>query len=265
MEERVRSVGLSAFEVFMRTRSQAFVALLSLLALAAIPSQAMAQVRRPGIRRGTPPPSAPLPPQAPAVANALSYHRARWSVEGYSLISTYQVPVGNGVSSSTSFGGGTHGGFRLNNHYSIGVDGTAAYSSSPITSETVEAGVRYMPLSLEGSLRPFFDARGMFTHMYDEYSSQGAGIGFSQFDQYSRYSRGLGAIAGAGVERSITRSLSLTTEILAMRSRMTAYRVTGPGTIPAGTSYSITSFRYTLGLKYNRMSIMRQTQNTNLR
>jgi hypothetical protein len=46
-----------------------------------------------------------------------------------------------------------------------------------------------------------------------------------------------------------------------MRNRMTTYRMTGLATIPSGaTSYWMTSFRYTLGLRYNPVSVLHQAQ-----
>jgi hypothetical protein len=82
-----------------------------------------------------------------------------------------------------------------------------------------------------------------------------------QFAEEARFSRGLGSVAGAGFEYSITRSLSLTTELSAMRNRMTTYRLTGPVAIPTGGStYWMTLFRYTLGFKYNPVRALNMIQ-----
>jgi hypothetical protein len=64
----------------------------------------------------------------------------------------------------------------------------------------------------------------------------------------SRYSSGWGAVAGAGVEYGITNTLSLTSELLATHSRMTAHDVLAPATQP---TYGLTTMRVVLGLRYN--------------
>jgi hypothetical protein len=109
---------------------------------------------------------------------------------------------------------------------------------------------------MDQALRPFFDVRAAYMHMYDLYaipiagSVSGRGLNH-QFVQEARYSRGFGSVVGAGLEYSLTRSLSLTTALTAMRNRMTTYRLSGPANVPNGSTYWMTSFRYSLGLKFN--------------
>lgn len=231
----------------MRTR------VLVLAALVALPSVASAQrLPRPRVgRRPTPEPAA-LPPQAEPVAKALAYKRSRWSAEGYMLVSRFQVPEPTGgVTAYTSVGSGTHADYRYTDHWSASIDLTASLIGSPTRAETAELGTRYSPLSWDQPLRPFFDVRAGYMHMFDPFSfasfgdpaAPGAGSA-------SRYTRGFGAVTGGGFEYSLTRSLALTSAVSVMRSRMSTYRIT-PGTIPNGTTFWMTTVRYTLGLKFS--------------
>ena len=228
----------------MRTR-------MLLIALVAVPSISIAQ--RPPIprvgRRPTPEP-ATLPPQAEPVARALAITRSRWSIEGYSLVSHFQVPTpGGGIAAYTSVGSGTHGDYRYGQHLSATVDLTASILGSPANYETAEVGTRYAPLNWDEPLRPYFDLRAGFMHMFDPFSAPtfadlSYGVGGS------RYSRGFGGVTGAGFEYALSRSFALTTELSVMRSHMTTYHIT-TGSIPTGTRFWLTTVRYTLGFKFN--------------
>lgn len=244
----------------MRTRAVVAIALLVL------PAGLTAQrLPRPPIRRGTPPQAAPLPPEAAPVARALAYKRSRWSGEVYSLINAVQFPTADGGATSyTNFGLGTRGDYRYTDRFSATIDLTASALGSPVTTETAEIGTRFRPGPMDQALRPFFDVRAAYMHMYDLFAMPiaGSGSGLShQYAQEARYSRGFGSVAGAGLEYSLTRSLALTTELTAIRSRMTAYRLIGPANVPNGSTYWMTSFRYTLGLKLNPVRALYLSQN----
>ncbi len=134
---------------------------------------------------------------------------------------------------------------------------------SPATTETVEIGTRFRPMPWNGEIRPFFDVRAAYMHMYDTFAApiQTFAAGES-FVSGERYSRGFGGVAGAGLEFSLTRSLALTTEVSALRNRMTIYRVIGPASIPGdGRDYWMTSYRFMLGLKYNPVRVLNLVQN----
>ena len=245
-------------------RSRAFV----LIALLTLPSEMTAQrIRLPRGGRGATPQPAPLPPDAGPVTRALAYRRSRWSVEGYSLISSLQVPgAAGGATRYTTPGAGTRADYRYTEHFSATVDMTASLPFSSTTAQTAEVGTRYSPLAWDRELRPFFDVRAAYMRMYDMYAMPStaaivAGTSNQQFVEGGRYSRGLGTVGGAGFEYSLTRSLALTTELSAMRSRMTTYRFTGPATIPSGNAYWMTSYRYILGLKFNPVRAVHLTQN----
>jgi hypothetical protein len=239
-------------EVFMRIRSGALTILL------AIPCALSAQrIRLPRVgRRPTPPPAA-LPPEVPEVNRALALQRSRWSAEGYGMVTSIQVPQpGNSVSTYATLGTGTHADYRYTDHWSASVDMTLASMNSPAILGTAEVGTRFAPLALDADVRPFFDVRAAYIYMYDLYSQPlviaGNNTTTPLYAEQSRYSRGGGGIVGTGFEYTLTNSLSLSTELLAFRNHLTTYRTSGPGTVPTGSGFNMTSYRYVLGFKYNR-------------
>jgi hypothetical protein len=119
-------------------------------------------------------------------------------------------------------------------------------------------------MPLDAALRPFIDVRAAYMHMYDTFFFPGNSTGIAGIDQAAqegRYSHGFGSVAGAGLDYSLTRSLSLTTELSALRTRMTTYRLTSPTSVPgAGGTYWMTSLRYMFGFKYNAVRALKLVQ-----
>jgi hypothetical protein len=234
----------------MRTRSVALVALVALPALVG------AQVRRqPPMGRGTPPKAAPLPPEAPVVARALAYKRSRWLLEGYSMISTFQLSsVDGGATSFTGFGGGTRGGYRINDYVSGTVDGSLV-AGGMVSAATAEVGTRFSFMPRDQQLRPYLDVRGAFIQMRDAYATSNNGLGstglFQDYTQGGRYSRGFGSVVGSGFEYQLRPSFAVATGMSVMRARMNSYRFTGAAQVPSQSNYWMTSYRYVLGIKYN--------------
>ena len=246
----------------MRTRALVVITMLTL------PSLVSGQgARLPRVGPRSVPQAQPLPPEAPPVARALAYKRSRWSGEAYSLVSSHQVPVtGGGTSSYTTFGAGTRADYRYTDHVSATLDMTASMFGSPTITATAEAGARFHLLPWGQALRPFVDIRAAYAYMYDTFvmpigSSIAPGGSSQQYSETGRYSRGFGSVMGTGIEYSLTSSLAVTTGLSAMRSRMTMYRQTGPATVPTGSGYWMTSFRYVLGLRYNPVSALHLAQN----
>ena len=245
----------------MRSRAVAVLALLAAplgVSAQTLPTRAPPRSGPPPVRPTTP------SPQPAAVARELQYRRARWSAESYSVITTAQVPTGPVFSRYTSFGNGLRGDYRYTDHWSATVDMTASYLFSPAITETGELGARYALLTLDHQIRPFFDARVAYMHMYDSYQSDigpsiNGGFGGNDFSDVGRYMRGFGSAVGAGFEFPLTQSLQLTNEVSGMRSRMTAYRLSGG--LPTGTTYWMTAFRYSIGIKLNPMRTMHLDQN----
>jgi hypothetical protein len=207
-----------------------------------------------------------LPPQAPVVARALAVHRSRWSAEGYSLVSAFQVPaVGGGTTTSSSYGAGTHAGYRFTDRLSATVDLTTSPFASSTATQTVELGTRYSPFAFDQKLRPFFDVRAAYLRMSDSFAALdgssipgGSAVQFGQTG--AQYSRGFGAVAGVGFEYSLTRSFSLTNEVSILRDRQDTYRITGQPEASLQRNYWMTSARYAIGLKYSAVRALHAMQ-----
>lgn len=244
-------------EDIMRIRTAIVVALF-------LPSVSFAQVRAP--RTGAPRPGQPVPlgTQPEAIARSIAFQRSRYSVETYPIISRVQAPgfsAGRPISSWTSYGTGTRLDYRHTQYLSWTLDVTASYLGGPAITETAEVGTRIRPESWDHLLRPFADVRVGFEHAFDTYSLPvDLGIGpASSLASGSRYGRGFGAVAGAGVEYSLTNTMALTTAMSAMRSNMVAYHYSGVTVPSGGNSYRMTTYRLTVGLKYNPVHLLKST------
>lgn len=170
------------------------------------------------------------------------------------MLSNISAPVpGGGSSSFTAYGAGAHADYRLNDRFSTTVDATASNPGDPSTVETIETGARFSPTPWD-EVRPFVDARAGFMRMYDTFDlpGQDPSLAFS-----NRYSRGFGGVAGAGLEFPLRGSLSMTTEFSAMRNRLRTYRIS-PGSAPTGDSFWMKTYRFSMGLSYNRSHLFSQ-------
>src|SRR5262245_30696626 len=108
----------------MRTRVVAVIALLSL------PCALSAQLRRPSTR--TPAEPASLPPTISEVARTLAYKRARWSFEGYTMMSAIQIPSASGPTVSYStLGTGTHADYRITDRFAATADMSVSALGGP--------------------------------------------------------------------------------------------------------------------------------------
>jgi hypothetical protein len=245
----------------MRTPTLAVIALVSLSSISS--GQA---VRLPRAGGRTIPQPTSLPPQIPIVAQALAYKRSRWSGEAYSVLSSVQVPTGTGGTTSyVGVGAGTRADYRYSDRWSATLDLTATPIGGAATTQTAEVGTRFSPLSWNQTIRPFFDVRAAYMHMYDTYAlptgtDPQLGGPNQQFSEVGRYSRGLGGISGVGLEYSLTNTLAVTTEFSAMRNRMTTYRLLTSADIGNRTNYWMTSYRYTFGFKYNPVRALHLVQ-----
>lgn len=236
-----------------------------LLMLPALPAGLSAQrVRLPGIGARRPRP-AELPPQPPAIARELSYKRLPLSVESYPLISHVESSgfSGAGIASSwTSFGAGTRADYRITRHFSATLDVTSSFAGGLVNMETAEIGARLRPESSQRRVYPFVDARAGYVYAYHAYFRPYGNV-FESFTTQplgygSRYSQGFGGVAGAGVEVTLTRRFSLTTAASLMRTGMTAYGFQQMR--PTNDIYRMTAYRYTLGIKYNPVRLIRESR-----
>ena len=197
---------------------------------------------------------ADLPPQPAPLARELAYRRLRLSVETYPLISYFQTPGFSGdriLSSWTSFGMGTRLDYRLTRYASATMDVTSTFLGGPAITQTVEVGTRLGPQRSEQKWYPFADVRAGYIAAYSRTLGP-IDNGFGEFSPGfygSRYSHGLGAIGGAGVDYALTRSWFLTTGASVMRSYMVARDFQLDQSVDR--TFGLTAYRYTLGVKYN--------------
>lgn len=232
-------------------RLSAGLALVALL----LPAELSAQrLPVPRIGRRGPARPAPLPPQAEPIARQLAYKRMRLSVESYPMV-TY---IRDGVLSDwTSFGMGTRADYRVAPNVGVTLDFTSAFAGGPANVYTMELGTRLRPDRSERRLYPFVDLRVGYARSYSSgyVDVTGGGFGFPTSDEAGfQYSSGLGAVAGAGGELWLTRTISLTTAMSVMRNRMTTTTLVGGG--PGERSYNLTLYRYTLGIRYNPVRVI---------
>lgn len=237
----------------MRVRTLVVIASLLLPAV----SDAQRRVLPPRIG-GTQDPARPTPlpgRQPEPIARELAYRRLRVSVESYPMVSYVQSPglTSDGRGAAwTMFGAGTRAEYRVSRHVSATLDLTSSFLGSPMRIETAELGTRLRPERSERRAYPFVDLRVGYVSAYD--GSLGSVIDDpyafpGRYAYGSRYSRGFGAVAGVGMEYDLTRTLSLTTAASAMRSRLTSQDFQDASRMSTG--FGMTSYRYTLGLKYN--------------
>ena len=234
-----------------------------------LPSVSSAQARRPRVGGTNPGQPVPLSPQPNAVARSQAFVRSRYSIESYPILSRVVAPglSGGAASSWTSFGSGARVDWRTNRYMSLTLDLTSAYLGGQALTETGELGVRFRPEHWESRLRPFADARVGYEHSGETYPLQSSlGIGpASPLASGSRYSRGFGAVVGGGVEYGLTNTIALTTGLSAMRSNMAAYHLTGVSVPTGGDRFTMTTYRLTLGLKYNPVYSLKSSVNEQTR
>ena len=241
----------------MRARA---VALIALVALPLGLSAQVTRLPRPSERTPTTP-AQPPSKEIPEVARALSYHRSRWSGEAYGMISAVRVPVvAGGITSYTTYGTGSRADYRITDQLSATADMTYSPLGGFASTQTAEVGARLSPWPAN-SFHPFVDVRGGFMNMSDRYSLPIGQAGFPTQQYGDRYSRGFGGIAGLGVVYFARPSWALTFEGSATAHSMTTYRLTNAASLPTGTNYNLTSFRFAVGIRYNAVRELLLAQN----
>ncbi len=210
-------------------------------------------------RRPHPGAPQPMPPEAGPIARELHYTRLRISVESYPLLSFVQSSgFANGGSSTwASLGAGTRAEYRLTHFMSATLDLTSSMLGGPVDLNTAELGTRFGRPRTERRLEPFADLRVGYASATSpelgSYMNDPIGYPIPHGSYGSRYSSGWGGVAGIGAEYGLTRTFSLTSELLATHSRMSAHDVLSTVAQP---DYGITSVRYVLGIKYNPVRLV---------
>jgi hypothetical protein len=234
-------------------RNRSFLAVLSLTVL--VPAALAAQ--RP--RLGTRVRPAALPPMAPTVARELNYayRRIAFSTESYPMINVVSAAgfLAEGSTSHwTSYGVGQRLSLRLKPYVFGTLDLTTAPFGGLTTTNTVELGARVTPDVWDHRLHPYADIRAGYMFAYEGFginNNDGIANPATVGMRGSRYSEGFGGIAGAGVSMSLTRTIMATLGASYMQNRMTNHRISEATTGNGPDYYRITSYRYTLGLRWN--------------
>jgi hypothetical protein len=227
-----------------------------------LPADSSAQRRFPVPRTGSDP-ARPVPltgRQPEPIARALAYRRLRLSIESYPLISHVRTPGftsdGRGAAWS-AFGGGTRAEYRITRFVSATMDLTSSMFGSPVHVQTAELGTRIRPERTESRFYPFVDARVGYVSAYN------TNLGSFSNDPYAfpalngngaRYSRGFGAVAGVGMEYTLTSTISLTSGASVLRSSMSAEGF--DSSQPIHPHFALTAYRYMLGIKYNPVRLV---------
>ncbi len=200
----------------------------------------------------------PLSPQPPEIARRLAYTRSRLSVESYPLFSRASVSEFRGLgalSQWSGYGMGTRAEWRTASSIAATMDFTTTIGA-PVQSQTLELGARYRPVPWDHAIRPFVDLRAAYAFASGSYAEAPFGIVPAGLPQQSRYgmqqSRGLGAVAGAGMEYWFAQRFALTTGVSALRSDMGMYD-NARGTLLGDGGYWMTTYRFTVGLKFNQV------------
>ena len=240
-------------------RIRPIIAIVALLLPVGLSAQRIPLIGRRGPAR-----PAPLPPQPAPIAKELAYKRMPLSVESYPLITYTQSPgfTNDGIVAGwTSLGMGTRADYRLTRHVSATLDLTSSLLGGPALIQTAELGTRLHPERTENKVHPFADLRVGYISAYNRspgiFIDDGFGSVVTQGGAGSRYSRGFGGVAGAGMEVDLTRSWSLTTGGSVMRNRMTTHSLQSVEL--NNRHYALTSYRYTLGVRYNWVRVIRPT------
>lgn len=241
-------------------RARALAALSLLLIPAGLTAQRIPF--RIGSRRPVPP--AELPPTAGPIARELSYKRLNYSVESYPMVAYFSAPgfMGGGLPSHwTSLGGGSHLDYKLTHLASATLDLTSTLLGGPTSTGTAELGMRFHPECAEGDHRayPYVDFRAGYMSTFDiRTNDQFYGYPSGPIGYGSAYSQGFGGIAGVGMEYVLSRQFSLLSSASVFHGGMTAYNVNGPY---VRSHFGMTAYRYTLGLRYNPVRMVRALSN----
>jgi hypothetical protein len=121
--------------------------------------------------------------------------------------------------------------------------------------QTAEIGTRFSPERSERRLTPFLDLRVGYVSAYDAnlgaFADQPYNVSSAAGTYGSRYSRGFGGVAGVGAEYTLTRTISLTSGVSLMQSRLSTRDFQMPGAQAFDPNFGMTAFRYTIGFRYN--------------
>jgi hypothetical protein len=224
-----------------------------LIVIASLLPATMTAQRRPVPGGSRPPYIDPAPPsrQPEPIARAVAYQRMRLSLESYPLVGYVRTSgfTGSATSAWMTLGSGVRADYRVAPLVSTTLDLTSSLAGGPASVTTAELGTRIHAERSERGVDPFVDLRVGYVETSNGLFGFGDGVTGGSASSPLMYSHGWGGIVGVGAEYGLTRTFSLTTELLATQSRMTAQEIQG-GTV-ATPAYTLRTVRYTLGLRYN--------------
>src|SRR5512140_2307208 len=193
-------------------RLRALLPLILLMPAAQLRAQ---RIRLPRIftRTRTPERPAPLPPQPNFIKRDMYYKSWNLSVESYPVFSYMQASGATvGPSTWATLGEGIRFDYRVKPYLSATFDGT--YSLFGAQTQTAEFGTRFRPVRSEYNVHPFLDTRIGYTRSVASYGVSVTDLTVSPFpytDYGVRFSDGIGAVVGAGMDFPLTAAMALTT------------------------------------------------------
>ncbi|HEY6220519.1 MAG TPA: hypothetical protein VIV65_10710 [Gemmatimonadaceae bacterium] len=231
----------------MRARSILSVALL-------LPAALSAQVVSRRIGGESPARPKELPPQSGAVARDLYYRRTKLSLESYPMLSYVNAPgFAENISSWAAFGSGVRMLYAVKPTFLATLDMASSYLGGPQYLTIVEAGFRARTYNADRIINPFVDARIGYQVSAESYGTEvpGSFTAVPLTQVHSRLANGIGGVVGAGMDYSLSSRYELTTEALAIRTRMHQYSSYYFSSGSSFAPYTMTQYRFTIGLKYN--------------
>ena len=197
-----------------------------------------------------------------------TYRRLAFSVESYPMVNVVSAAgfLAEGSTSHwTSYGVGQRLSVRIKPYIFGTLDLTTAPFGGMTTTNTVELGTRLLPDVWDHRLHPFVDARVGYMFAYEGYSTSVDNAIANpnvQGIRGARYSEGFGGIVGGGLQISLTRTLMAIASSSMMQNRMSNHRITAATTGTGPDEYRMTSYRHTLGLRWNPVRSIPNAPNT---
>ena len=245
----------------MRARTLLAVGLIALPALAGAQRRTRGQI--PTSRRPIPP--AELPQQPRVVAQSVAYQRSKVSMESYPFMSWVQAPgfaQSGTVARWSSFSAGQRLAYQINPRFQGTLDITQSLALGFAQMTTAEMGTRIQPVRTDTRARPYVDLRVGYVmssagyNTYNGFAPPNSGIRSPGYG----YSSGFAGIAGTGLEFAITRMISLTTGVSAIRSRLQGH---GAAFASAdGGHWTMNAIRLQAGLRFNPVRRVMESRNT---
>lgn len=207
---------------------------------------------RPRARPGASVPTRPQPQPGPTepIARALAHQRMRLAVETYPQATAVYAPGFSAVRDGwVSVGWGARADYRMTDEWSAVGESTTSWVGSPVSTFTLELGARYRPPITSERVIPFVDMRLGWTSAWERApmrsTDRSVPLGAS--------AKGVGAMAGVGMEYLMTPRWSAVTGAALAHSAMRTHASGFEGT---SRGFGMTTARAMVGLRYNRIRML---------